>query len=688
MFLSPKMRLLVSLSAIAFGLASSSSCATSQAPQQTPNQASAKTTTNSTTKALAATPAAASTRTASDAKILLTPQMVTNESALGDASQLVDEQQLVGDPLNGKGEAPKTSWTAGWTEWQYPIHAFIDLGAPYKVSSVCLYDTTGTGDVTISAGQPFKWKPLFTDNQNSYMSWDKHPTDVETRYLRVSIKTRMLAMPEIVVYGHALGKPAATPKKLAIRSPLQPTMDNFVGINAFIDDPFDLMSVAGFIREYHPHSWDEATPDGRLMAWAPSPAGGGAWNFDSYYGELKKRGITVSPCIQQSPQMFGGNDNKPIATGADGEDPRSYALHAGHLFQFAARYGSNRVLDSRMKLAANQKRVSGLGFLHYFENWNEPDKNWRGREGYFTPYEMAAMGSADRDGHKGLLGKDSGIKNADPNAQLVMAGLAGLQIDYLKAMKVWSDWNRGGQFPYDVINVHHYSNFNGNQFEGLAKNGVSPEQDKLRDKVRAIVEWRNQNVPGAEVWLTEFGYDVNQGSPQHAPQIGSYSPDEVQAQWLVRSYFEVAAAGADRAAMYMLRDVDPKDATQFSSSGLTTQKGEWAKRPSWYYVYTLKNRLRGMRFAGEVNSGNAKVKIYRFKSDKGGHVAYAVWCPTSDGGAIEYSMKLSPLLRSAKLVQLQNGQINGAESSLPLLKGVAKFSVSERPVFVLADELQ
>ncbi len=670
MFLVPKMRRCAMSTLVAFGLTYTSSCA---APQANAPQANAP-------------QASALSNVAVDAKLLLTPRMVTNESALGDASQLVDEQQLSGDPLNGKGGVPQTSWVAGWTEWQYPIHAFLDLGAPYKISAICLYDTEGTGAVTISAGHPFAWQPLFTDNQNGYMSWDKHTTNVETRYLRISIAARMLHMPEIVVYGHALGKPAAPPKKIVVKRPLQPTMEHFIGINGFIDDPFDALSVAGFVREYHPLDWDEASKDGQQMAWSPSPAGGG-WSFDAYYGELKKRGITVSPCLQQSPQLFGGNDNKPIASNADGADPRSYALHAEHLFQYAARYGSVRVLDSRLKLAANQKRVSGLGLLHYFEDWNEPDKNWRGREGYFTPYELAAMGSADRDGHKGTMGQNAGIKNADPKAQLVMPGLDGLRIDYLTAMKVWSDWNRGGQFPYDVINVHHYSNASGDQFEGLTKNGVSPEQDHLRDKVRAVVQWRDQNVPGAEVWLTEFGYDVNQGSPQHAPQIGAYSPEEVQAQWLVRSYFAIAAAGSDRAAMFMLRDVDAKDQTQFSSSGLTTKKDEWTKRPAWFYVDTLKNRLRGMRFAGEVASGNARVTIYRFKSEEGNRVAYAVWCPTSDGSTIEYSMRLSPLLRNAKLVRLQNGQANGVESTLPLQKGVAKLSVSERPIFVLTDEM-
>ena len=104
MFPFPKMRPSISLSAIAFGLASTSSCATSQSSNLMATKAATKTS------------AQVAARATSDVKLLLTPQMVVNESALGDASQLVDEQQLAGDPLNGKGGAPKTAWTAGRTE--------------------------------------------------------------------------------------------------------------------------------------------------------------------------------------------------------------------------------------------------------------------------------------------------------------------------------------------------------------------------------------------------------------------------------------------------------------------------------------------------------------------------------------------------------------------------------------------
>jgi hypothetical protein len=83
----------------------------------------------------------------------------------------------------------------------------------------------------------------------------------------------------------------------------QPKMDEFIGTNAFIDDPLDKMLVAGFIREYHPWNWDEGGiwmnegneeyigyPNNQ-NAWSPSYAGGcyvdGVWgtgwfDYDAY----------------------------------------------------------------------------------------------------------------------------------------------------------------------------------------------------------------------------------------------------------------------------------------------------------------------------------------------------------------------------------------------------------------------
>src|SRR5690606_17876756 len=113
-----------------------------------------------------------------------------------------------------------------------------------------------------------------------------------------------------------------------------------------------------------------------------------------------------------------------------------------HMFQTVARYGSARLNSADLKLRPDQEKSSGSDLIQYYENWNEPNNDWSTRENYFTPYEFAAMCSADYDGHLGSLGKDKGVKHADPKAKMVMGGLASLNLKYfkyIKAIKFWAD---------------------------------------------------------------------------------------------------------------------------------------------------------------------------------------------------------------------------------------------------------
>jgi hypothetical protein len=622
--------------------------------------------------------------------------MVVNEAAHGNAFALFDEQDLAGDPRAGSKAQPKTTWSEGVDKLYYPLTAFVDLGADYQMTDICVYDSNGVGDFRVESGTPFHWKPLLTDPLNNYLTWNSHAVDVRTRYLRFTIVDPGMNVPEIVLYGKALG-PIQPAKAPAPKPHKRPTMDQFIGTNAFIDDPLDKMQAVGFVREYHNWSWDAG--DGKadapaypnnLVAFNPSSAAGGNyWFFDDYYAKLKNAGITVCPAIQGNVKWLAGDDahmsDKVGAPGKDPSDPASYAAHADHMFQFAARYGAANVPDNLLKLAANQPRKSGLGLLRYFENQNEPDAWWHGRAGYANPYELAAQCSADYDGHQKAMGVTFGVKNADPSAKLVLSGLAGVNLDYIKAMKVWADWNRHGDFPADVINLHHYSNNAAGQTSGQI--GVCPEADGLKDMMKNVVDYCERELPGREVWLTEFGYDTHPASVQRAPAIGETSAEEVQARWIVRSYLVLAAAGVDRAAQFMLRDTNPKDPTQFSTSGLVTQKGEWKPKPSWYYTATLKNRLTGMRFDGEVRSGNPQVWIYRFRADNG-KGAYAVWCPKTENAKVS-AFRLPKLTasKSATLVEMVNGQTSGQASALAVTNGAVTVDVSERPVMILVDTL-
>jgi len=620
-----------------------------------------------------------------DDRIPLTPNMIINESGFGDASALVDEQDAIGDPGSGKGLRPTHPFFPGWTAWQYPLHVVIDLKTDVQISRVFLYNETGESPLVLQTGIPKAWKD-YPITLNGYREWKSFPIGESTRYLRITL-LKPSSLPELALYGTKQARAAVVPTYVIGRAPqrVRTSMDQLIGTNAFIDDPIDKLAVpVGFVREYHNWSWDTEAPDGKVRFQPSGAAGGKSWFFDDFYAKLKAHQVMVCPAIQNSsPAYFKGEpDYKPVADGADPEDPASYIIHASHLFQYAARYGSTKVADSMVVLAADQPRTTGENSLHYFEDWNEPDKTWKGREGRFNPFDLAAMCSADYDGDQGRLGKSAGIKNADPNAKLVMGGLADMSITYLNAMKFWADTHRNGDFPADVINVHHYSN-DGTPEKPFRNTGISPEEDHLKEKLAEIVQWRNKNVPKAEVWLTEFGYDTNPKSPFHAPAIGPYSGEEVQANWLVRSYLALAAAGVDRAAQFMFRDTKSDGGGVFETCGMVTEKGQWKPKPSYYYIATLKNRLTGMSFAGEIDTGRKDVLAYRFERP-GGRSAVAVWRPTSDGGT-STNVKLNINMLSASIIHFTTGDSHGEiASDVQTTAGTITLDVFEKPVLIVS----
>ncbi|WP_176956018.1 discoidin domain-containing protein [Catalinimonas alkaloidigena] len=627
------------------------------------------------------------------AKIALQPVMVVNESSLGDATKLADEQELAGDPRSGSGGAPSSEWWASWEEADYPAHAFIDLGRTYRLTDVYLYDANRVGDIVISAGAPFAWQTLFTDPMRLYNTWKRHRVNVETRYVRVTLNSPLITTPEIVLYGSPVGNaPAPTPTPPVAS---RPTMEHLMGVNSFIDVPIEIEEVASFVREYHNWNWDEGNqpwgnpakttypgfPNNAIKVNPSYPSY--KWLFDEYYALRKSKGIVVVPCMQGSVSwLTPDSEDKPRNAGAATDDPRSYQAHASYLYQYVARYGSKTVDESHLKLAADQPKKTGLNLLTYFEDWNEQDKWWRGADAEFSPYEYAAMASADYDGHQQKMGKTFGVKNADPNAKMVMGGLTSLNLEYVKTMKAWADHYRGGSFPADVLNFHHYCN-TGDRWYG---HGVSPEEGNLKELLKNLVTYRDQFLPGVEIWLTEFGYDTHKDSPQRAPAFKGFSAEEVQGQWLMRSYLEIAASGIDRATMYMIRDHNTTSGTQYSTSGLVSDKNHGHKpKISWYYTYTMKNLLTGARFVKEINSKNSQVKVYKFRNASAKQDIYAVWCPTSNAVTVDdFELALEGNPASVQQVKAVPNRKTGTPSALTLSGGRVRVNVSERPLFVVA----
>jgi hypothetical protein len=465
------------------------------------------------------------------------------------------------------------------------------------------------------------------------------------------------------------------------------TVGSFVGVNGLITDTVANLAPIGVVREYHNWGWlgnnydDKPYPQ---TLYTPNIPDFG-WDWDGFFAGLQAMGVSGFPAVQGgAPWVADGG--VPPAVGSP-TSAASYIAHGDTMFQIAARWGKTKVDDAKLKLESGQIRSSGLGTVEYFEDYNEED-NAKG----FTGDVFAAMASADYDGDQARLGATIGIKNADPNAKLVMGGLSGAYgsgdtwinsiTKFLDAARAWSTTNRGGSFPADVVNVHYYS-FG----PGAPAPALSPEADNVEAKLAAVVAYRDRYLPGKPVWWTEFGYDTFVSSPLHAPALGSNSAFIVQGQWLVRDLLAALEAGIDRATLFELDDTctPPASAcdTQFATCGLLASPGS-APKPSWYFLATFRSRLQTMAYAGSRASGQADVNIAQFDDTKGPGGAIVVWAPTSNATVHSgYVLALPAGVTSARSVALVDKQQNGTESALTMVNGSVTLDVSETPTIVL-----
>ncbi|MFC2089885.1 T9SS type A sorting domain-containing protein [Bacteroidota bacterium] len=449
-------------------------------------------------------------------------------------------------------------------------------------------------------------------------------------------------------------------------------MDQFIGTNSFIDTPLEKLAPVGWIREYHPWSFNEIENDVfEYNRWD------GYWDFDKFYTDLKELVTMVCPVVWSSPSWLQDNGNyRPVVNEEDPFVPNSYREIAEMMYQFVGRYGANKVDENTLFVNDGQVKKTGLNLITYYEDWNEQDKDWEGEKGEFQPGHYAAMASANADGHCGTMGPYYGMKQADPDAKFVMGGLADLDTSYLNGMKTWFEHNRpDSTWPIDVINVHHYAFF---QYG----TGISPEADNFKAKIADIVGWKNRNVPENEVWVTEFGYDSNPVSMNRAPEIGSYSQEEVQAMWNLRTFLLLSSTGIERAAHYMIRDTDPGSEPRYGDSGLTTSPKEGHEpKVTWYYLLTMRSILKDFYFK-EIIREDQDACIYKYDKGSGDTAVYACWRPSNNGWIREMSFKTDILADTLKITRMLDKSVEGNMEYVRYDTAGISISISECPLFI------
>ena len=436
----------------------------------------------------------------------------------------------------------------------------------------------------------------------------------------------------------------------------QPAFDQMMGVNVTYKDPLGRLNVAGMVREFHVWSWNQPKDDAE--DWNPQQH----IDFSQYYSNLDALGITVVPVLQQTPTWLlrpGMNDqSQPLDNDQLKGKAEGFTKQAAFIKRFAETFSP-----------------SGL---RYIENWNEPDKDWYGPSATFKPGELAAMCSADYDALQSL--SKNGFSNQSP-VKLVMGGLAYPSFVYLSSFQMWGQINRqDNKIPTDVINLHHYSNSAEEHTAPVI--GISPEDDHLREKMSEYVQFRNLKMPDKELWVSEFGYDTWAGSTQGVSLVPGQSTEVTQAQWIVRSFLALAAAGVDRAVLFALSDAgDPK--VRYNTSGLLNNHGvEILPKLSWYYVSSLRNIMHDMHYSKEIDASDPDIRIYKFTDIQNQRDVYAIWCPTSKGKRVSYNFK-GQGQSEVKIVSLVNGSVTGDTKVVSFVDNSLKLEVSETPMFVV-----
>ena len=596
---------------------------------------------------------------------------------LTDCSILFDDQDKVpASPDNTS--VPSEIWEAtsrkNWKpNWQAEFGEdsfLIDMGANYVVTGICFLDTNDVKTWKVEDGEPFAWQEITSFDTDWYNSWRglRFENPRETRYLRFSSSAGEAGVAELAIYGYKASElsdaqKARTAAKGTGSAPCTLTAGQKIGFNAFIDDPMTAIMAGGNVREYHNFNWliDE---NGKVRFTQ------GTWgDMDSYYAAMKSRNISIIPCFQGGSKSVSG-DSAPeicVPAGADTLDPASYALHAQALYQVAARYGSNPDVDpATINITDAQEAKIGMGLLEACENSNEPNKTWSGKANYFTPYELAAMCSADYDGHEGTI-PNAGVKQADPDFKLAMGGMLSTAslIEYLDEMKMWFDYNRSdGVFAVDIINVH------------IGPGSGIPEEGSYLEYIRRLQEWIDTNAPGAELWISEFEIPMSdcetEGLDNHDNELYQLR----YAQRVARTYLACIGQGVDRITKFQLRD---EGEGVYYNSGLVTGKGEWSKKLAWYYVACMTDVLGDCDLVADASADG--VCDYVFRDRQTGETVHCLWSPTAEGREIT-GYKLAAGGAAHAVLTVPGTYAEGVSSALAVSGDSVTLDVSETPVFV------
>jgi len=258
-------------------------------------------------------------------------------------------------------------------------------------------------------------------------------------------------------------------------------------------------------------------------------------------------------------------------------------------------------------LATQQGWAMGYG-VRAWEVWNEPTTlaYWTG-----TPAQFGML----------LKPASAAIHRADAHATVMYTSFGSVGDPQVLAV--------AGKRAIDAIALHFYAG------------PVAPEEQQVARGIRAA----RDRTGGKPVWVTETGYAVF---------LGGAGP-LTQAYFLIRSYAEMIAGGAQHVLWYAWRD-----SGQAENFGLTT--GDRQPKPALVAFATMTHLLDGARLTGALPLG-AALRGVTFA--RGATQVAVLWSTAPQAGSLTLAPGSSRLRAYDPLGHLVSA-LNGQSLTVPL----------------------
>ncbi len=398
------------------------------------------------------------------------------------------------------------------------------------------------------------------------------------------------------------------------------------GFNTYSDHlpegegPFRYRHIATKARNYHEMLWDIENP-GQKADYDKMARGGGTaaheWlNWDREYKQWQKAGLELSASV-----MFTNKTVPVTEWGNAQEDAYQYA------FDFAAHFGEK-------------------GLVQLLEAGNEP---WDYPPGFYPVL---------------LEGFARGAKEGSDKIRVIPAALqASFPMHDGHAYNNYIGDNiPASALPWlDGLNVHLYAHaFN---HEGI-RISTHPESKRSgMHGIRNMIRYRDANLPGKPVHVTEFGYD-SRGADEECPHSECVSELQ-QAVWGVRAALMLLRYGAEDVYWYFFAN-EYTAAALHTRSGLTGSVNTGFQPKAAFYAFEKLIKILGNYQLYDVLYENDEAVVYRFMHKETGSQKVIAWRPVGGDPESKHTFLVQLPSRPTAFIYIDgNSQLNWTSLHAP-----------------------